>query len=86
MPIIPYPYDDFLSYELIISPVLGFQPPGNYFEVDLTCLKADVDVYVELYDSGTLALLDSLIIHQIPEPMTLAFLALGGLLALRRRK
>ena len=29
---------------------------------------------------------DSLIIHVIPEPMTIALLGLGGLVALRRRR
>jgi len=42
-----------------------------------------VDV-LQLYDSG--AVIDSIIIHQIPEPMTLSLLGLGGLALLRRRR
>ena len=42
---------------------------------------------IELYttDFGTSELVDAVVIHQIPEPATIALLGLGGLL-LRRRK
>ena len=46
----------------------------------------EVIVTLEEYmGAGVFELRDSLIIHQIPEPMTMAFLGLGGLF-LRRRK
>ena len=43
------------------------------------------DVGVEIEDWQAIALMDSLVIHQIPEPMTIALLGLGALF-LRRRK
>jgi hypothetical protein len=52
------------------------------------CDTPDVDVTIDLTDSpipGIGAILDSQIIHQVPEPVTLALLGLGGLF-LRRRK
>jgi hypothetical protein len=86
-PIIPYPSDDTIEFELIFVQPPNPIPPGNWFEVDLTCLKAGVDVFVELYDGAApFSLLDSLTIHQVPEPMTLALLGLGGLFMIRRRK
>ena len=42
------------------------------------------DVVVHLLDDG-MQIVDSIVIHQIPEPMTIALLGLGGLF-LRRRK
>jgi len=52
----------------------------------LHCL-AEGDVIVGLMDGDDFAILDEVVIHQIPipEPMTIALLGLGGLL-LRRRK
>ena len=47
--------------------------------------EGEGDVQLLLNDGDTMELLDSLIIHQIPEPMTMALLGLGGLF-LRRRK
>ncbi len=86
IPPIPTP-DDTIEFELIFAQTPEPIPPGVWFEVDLKCLKAGVDVFVELYDgSAPYPLIDSLTIHQIPEPMTLALLGLGGLFILRRRK
>ena len=62
--------------------------PGEIFFVDLHCELPYKDVLVELYDSrvdGGYTIVDSLIIHQIPEPATLLLLGLGGLL-LRKKK
>lgn len=81
----PFDVDDCKWIEVLLCQRTGMSTPGIQFTWDLTCLKANVDVFVELYDS-TYSLFDSLTIHQVPEPMTLAFLALGGLLALRRRR
>jgi len=43
------------------------------------------DVTITLMDGSTFQVLDTQVIHQIPEPMTVALLGLGGLF-LRRRK
>jgi len=56
---------------------------GKQFEVAFHC-KALGDVTIYLTDND-LVTIDSMIVHQIPEPMTLALLGLGGLF-LRRRK
>lgn len=85
-PIIPYHSDDTIEFELIFVQPPNPIPPGNWFEVDLTCLKAGVDVRVLLIHSDMVTVLDTLTIHQIPEPMTLALLGLGSLIMLRRRK
>jgi hypothetical protein len=85
----PIVVDDVIYYEVDFGmpsdPFPEF-PPGIWFTIDLTCMSAGVDVFVELLDSDWATTLDRLIIHQVPEPMTIALLGLGGLLALRRRK
>jgi hypothetical protein len=55
--------------------------------VDLTLKDARVDpAGGDAYQQLTEADLGDLVIVQVPEPMTIALLGLGGLLALRRRK
>jgi len=48
----------------------------------------DATIYLMDAPDGEMAsiIYDSVVIHQIPEPMTIALLGLGGLLALRRRR
>jgi hypothetical protein len=58
--------------------------PGAVFLIDLHC-EGSGDVYIYIYDGGDFSVIDSAVIHQTPEPMTIALLGLGGLL-LRRRK
>jgi hypothetical protein len=60
-------------------PTAGLQ--GDY---EFHCV-APGDVLIKLTDYGLTNALDTITIHQIPEPVTLALLGLGGLL-LRRRK
>lgn len=93
-PIYPLPpepiiYDDVIYYELGFGippePFTEF-PPGIWITFDLTCMSAGVDVFVELWDSSWSVVVDTLIIHQVPEPMTIALLGFGGLLVLRRRR
>ena len=65
-------------------------PAGEvmYDEIDFHC-ETFGDAVINLYgtdDWGTSYLIDSVIIHQIPEPMTMALLGLGGLGLLRRRR
>jgi hypothetical protein len=63
--------------------------PGKVFDgILLHCEGGMGDVVITLWGSTdyiTGTLLDTVIIHQIPEPMTMALLGLGGLF-LRRRK
>jgi len=65
----------------------GAAPAGMIYSVLFHC-EGPGDVTVELYDEffGFEAPVQSLIIHQIPEPMTMSLLALGGLGMLRRRR
>jgi hypothetical protein len=48
--------------------------------------QGDVTIYLLNADTGQYEVLDTLVIHQIPEPMTVALLGLGGLFLLRRRR
>lgn len=57
---------------------------GTWFTADFHC-DTEGTLVIVLEDAGTGNQLDSIIVHQIPEPMTIALLGLGGLL-LRRRK
>ena len=57
---------------------------GVWWDEVLHC-DGEGDVIVDLYDSTGMTIIDSILIHQIPEPITIALLGLGGLF-LRRRK
>ena len=57
---------------------------GKHFSWDLHC-EGEGDVYIDLISLDRQTVYDSIIVHQIPEPMTIILLGLGGLL-LRRRK
>ena len=57
--------------------------PGVFGAVQFHC-EAPGDVLITLYDEAFVPV-DTLTIHQIPEPATMALLGLGGLF-LRRRK
>ncbi len=78
-------YGDYDDFEVNQAWAVGSDPvAGTIFLVDLHC-EGEGDVLVELYDAGS-TLIDSAVIHQIPEPMTIALLGLGGLFLRRRRK
>ncbi|MHC4423154.1 MAG: PEP-CTERM sorting domain-containing protein [Planctomycetota bacterium] len=76
----------------VFGSISTFLGPGNgitgtiYDLIEFHC-EALGDAVVNLYytDFVTPTLIDSVIIHQIPEPMTVLLLGLGGLF-LRRRK
>jgi hypothetical protein len=57
---------------------------GTWYSVPMHCL-GEGDVTIDLYDASGLNIVDTLVIHQIPEPMTMSLLGLGGLAMLRRR-
>ena len=57
---------------------------GTLIDDILFHCDAEGEVIITVYD-GALTVLDTQIIHQVPEPMTIALLGLGGLF-LRRRK
>lgn len=67
-----------------MTPDPSFGDIGKWWEVELHCI-GEGDVIVELYDASGYEIIDTMIIHQVPEPMTMALLGLGGLF-LRRRK
>jgi hypothetical protein len=91
--------DFFASYGYDVSPMINFiefYDSSTPIE-DLTGIlfdykefhcdgEGDVVIYVLNADTGEMEVLDSLVIHQIPEPMTVALLGLGGLFLLRRRR
>ena len=60
--------------------------PGRHFDFEYECLGPECEwVYVELWDYDLTYVIDTIAIHQTPEPATMLLLGLGGLL-LRRRK
>jgi hypothetical protein len=66
-------------------------PPGILYDgIEFHCETDNGPTVVTLYqitDNWELGeILDQVVIHQIPEPTTMALLGLGGLLLLRRRK
>jgi hypothetical protein len=84
------------NYDGIVGIVDGYTSSGpfaqgDFFEdISFHCEGSD-DVVVYLYEITNSwdineRLIDSVTIHQVPEPMTLSLLGLGGLGLLRRRR
>jgi hypothetical protein len=59
---------------------------GKEFEFMFHCAGLVGDVTITLWDDNFYGELDTIVIHQVPEPATIVLLALGGLALLRRRK
>jgi len=57
---------------------------GKHFDMEFQC-TAMGDVTISLTDASGTIQLDSVLIHQIPEPVSMVLLGLGGLLLRRRR-
>jgi len=78
----------FLPYEwLVIALTTDAQKPlipGKHFDLELVCTGPG-DVEIQLWNFNYDEILDTIIIHQVPEPASMLLLGLGGLL-LRRRK
>jgi hypothetical protein len=82
-PIIPPP--EWPPYPDGFVPINVTNPqPGIQWSIDLHCLALG-DAIIHLDDSTTFDIITTLTIHQVPEPMTIALLSLGGLLLRRRR-
>jgi len=75
------------GYELTAVGAPGFPVPGGEeFDFMFHCRTAPSDAVITLWaDDDYVMPKDTIIVHQIPEPATIALLGLGGLL-LRRRK
>ena len=84
----PYDANPFGLDALETEILMGWSPEstpvtGTTFEITLQCEDVG-DVVVDLVDEN-FALIDTLTIYQIPEPMSVALLGLGGLFLRRRR-
>jgi len=75
------------GYELTAVGAPGFPVPGGEeFDFMFHCRTQPSDAVITLWaDDDYVTPKDTIIVHQIPEPATIALLGLGGLL-LRRRK
>ena len=85
-------YFNFDEYDEEMFEAPDTVPAGmQYVDIAFHC-EGEGDAIVELYTAsevgtaGIWTLRDTLIIHQIPEPVTMALLGLGGLALLRRRR
>ena len=74
------------GYELIAAQAEGANPGGHQFDLLYHCCGPDSEyVTINLLDAAG-GVQDTIVVHQIPEPMTIALLGLGGLFLLRRRR
>jgi len=74
------------GYEIAAANAIGPPVGGREFDFMFHCRAAPSDAVITLWaDDDYVTPKDTIIVHQIPEPATIALLGLGGLL-LRRRK
>jgi hypothetical protein len=79
------------GYEVSAAQSEGTLPGGEEFRYIYHCCGPGIKyVTISLWDDdvgyGTNDVQDTIVIHQIPEPATIALLGLGGLLMRRRKK
>jgi hypothetical protein len=77
-------YGDGTWYKFVDSPEVVALALGKWWDEEFHC-DGEGLVTLTLYDSGGVNPLDTITITQLPEPVTIALLGLGGLF-LRRRK
>ena len=80
-----YEYDDWgWGYEITAASATSV-PGGKQFEFLFHCCLEE-DVTIQLYDYWSWNLADTIVVHQIPEPATIALLGLGSMFLMRRRR
>jgi hypothetical protein len=57
---------------------------GKWWDLELHC-EGPGDAIFDLYDSSGYVLIDTITVHQIPEPMTISLFGLGAVLLGRRK-
>ncbi len=62
----------------------GTPTAGEWFSIVYKCTGLG-DTYISLYNDTSATVISQLLVHQVPEPITIGLLGLGGLF-LRRRK
>jgi hypothetical protein len=75
---------DYKAWKLMSDGLTVVPSAGTQYDVTFHC-KATGDAVINLFGTNYVDVIDSIIIHQTPEPITMALLGLGGLF-LRRRK
>ncbi len=83
----PYPEGIFMDLAVVVVPIPPL-PVGTLVDNIIFHCEVPGDVTLTLvgdYENG-IEVLDTQIIHQLPEPMTMCLLGLGGLFLRRRSK
>ena len=71
-------------YNYVQDPGTDVGEVGKWFDVVFHC-TGEGELLINLYDPSGYNVIDTIAVTQIPEPMTIALLGLGGLLPRRRR-